>query len=322
LCACAIFFLFMIKKDKVSLFRGNAILSAQNRQEVEGFFANGTSQKRTDISKVNQATVQETEARFKKIMSSSKKTIAKTSSESIRNKNGSTTLISIAKSINKRLGLTVFFCELLGSFLVELFACLSTKKEDAFAVVAISIGILNLIFQDVSGAQFHPCLTISRWFVSNNNRWLTMIQDNKVHKRAIVNNTISGVFAMVAQFFGVVLATFVAVGLRGLLPEQEPPNASAWIVFVVEFVCFFCIVLMFISTNKTLYLFRPFYLVLTWYGVGFVSNSYSGAILNPYRWIAVTIFSQRSNWSFAWAYILAPFCSTLCAVQIFVFLKL
>lgn len=315
------------KEDGLKLFRGGekSVLSARNREEIKVFFASGASQKKTDISKVNQQTVVETEARFKKIMSSKKASVTKGSSsssssaESMRSK---TTVTAIARAINKRLGLTVFFCEMVGAFLVELFACLTKRPEDAFGVVALAMGLLNLLFQDVSGAQFHPYLTVARWFVSTNNRWLTMIQENKVHKRAIVTSSISGAFVIVAQFVGVLSATFVAVALRGMLPRQEPADAVQWVVFVVELVCFLCIALVSISTNKTLYLFRPFYIVLVWYAVGFVANPYSGAVLNPYRWLAVSLVSQQPDWIFAWAYFLGPLAGLLCAMQLFSVCKL
>jgi glycerol uptake facilitator-like aquaporin len=310
-----------------NLFKGGKenILSARSREGIKVFFASGESQKKTDISKVNHQAVIETEARFKKIMSSKKSSSRSspgTTSESMRSKSSASTLGSMAKAINKRLGLTAFFCEMLGSFLVEVFACLSKRPEDSFIMVSLLMGVFNLVFQDVSGAQFHPYLTVARWFVSTNNRWALMIQENKVHKRAIVSNWISGSFVLVAQFVGTITGTFVAFAVRGLLPAQEPPDATAWIVFVVELICFFCIVLVHVSTNKTLYLFRPFYIALIWYAMGYVSTPYSGAILNPYRWISISIVSEKPHWAFAWAYILAPLAGMLSALQLFGLFKL
>ena len=307
--------------SKTSL-RENRILSDVNKRQVSDFFSSGKSLKQTDISLVNHEEIGKTELKFKKIMSSKTKPLS-SSLKSNGDKSRSNGSLSIMKrSIQKRLGLTVFFCEMIGSFLIELLACVAKDSNSSFGAVAIAMGVFNFIFQDVSGAHFHPLLTLSRWFVSEDARWLKMIQENKIHKRAIVSNPLSGIFMMLSQFIGVLLGTFVAFCIRGMLPKQEPVDFVAWVAFLIEFFAFLCIVLVFVSTNKAMYLFRPFFVSMSWYLAGLISNPYSGAVLNPYRWIAVTIFSQNRDWLSGWAYLTGPFLATLLGVLFFKSFKL
>jgi glycerol uptake facilitator-like aquaporin len=304
--------------------RENRVLSDVNKRQVSDFFSSGKSLKQTDISWVDHEEIHKTELKFKKIMSSKTKSASKSNgvSDKSRSSVGSNSLATMKRSIQKRLGITVFFCEMIGSFLVELLACVAKDSDISFGAVSIAMGVFNFIFQDVSGAHFHPLLTLSRWLVSEDARWLKMIQENKIHKRAIVSSPISGVFLVLSQFIGVLLGTLVAFAIRGTLPKQEPADFVAWVAFLIEFFAFLCIVLVFVSTNRAMYLFRPFFVTMSWYLAGLIANPYSGAVLNPYRWIAVTIFSQNRDWISGWAYLSGPFLATLLGVLFFKTFKL
>lgn len=162
--------------------------------------------------------------------------------------------------------------------------------------VAVTLGVVYLIFSQVSGGHFNPAITLGMW---------TM--------RKI--NTISGVLYIVAQ----VLGGLTAWGVYSYLTSFHiAPHAATWhwTLFWAEAIGTLVLALGYgaaVSKGKTAVESALSYGFALFVGI-MIAATASAAYLNP----AVALGSMRFHWD--WVYILGPLVGGLVGINLFGYL--
>lgn len=241
----------------------------------------------------------------------------------------------------KKFQFVKYIVEFIGAFFIELFLVLISSKEDQSMrfVLSITYGftwmIFVFLFQEISGSQFNPIISILIFLIRNDSFWNKSSSEGGSKKKIILTGSsktspLTNFFTqfcyILFQFIGTILGLFIGLLLiqKDLysftipLPKNKEETTSIT-VFFVEMLIMIPFLLVFIFKHKTYQLFRPIYIGLVIFLISIVSFDLTGASLNPFRWLIPMLFVHHSSldWYYAWAYLLAFLPSLLFVFQFY-----
>jgi len=171
-------------------------------------------------------------------------------------------------------------------------------------IIAVTWGALHYIARDVSGGHINPLFSIGMC-IAGRMSFGTMLG------------------YVIVQILGAILAVWLATWLFGLSKSQMTSslglygpisNINSWKAFIVEFVGSAILIFAFvvITANPINYLTGFIVMTMVYFFVSAMALPYTGALLNPARLFATTLFSGQ--WSVFFVYLVAAILACLLAI--------